>query len=235
MKNALRKFANSCAEKIYSTFESNSGNMILITTATGILLSTLAQSAAITVNKKYSVSQKAFMIPQELTEGAISVATLLLTSLILKNCAGRCVESGKIITKDLKAYLQQNNLAEKIGTKDYSVTKQINLLIDNTKNTDLFERGTKEVQQSLLSPHENALLNHEKTKDATSAIVTTAGSIISTALFVPLIRNCVAAKFQPANIEIINDVRKRKAMYENKQIAPKNNPVYNNYTDRMRI
>lgn len=213
MKKFVKKLVQNCGEKIYETFESSSGNMILITTAVGVFLSTVAQSLAVIGNKNYSVSQKAFMIPQELTEGVISIGTLLVTSFVMKASAAKLVESGKIITKDLKSYLKNNNALQNIGNSKYSVSKTIDLIKEDVKNSNTYKKGNEEIKKALLEPHNKAIMAHEQTKDATSAIVTTAGSIISTAVFVPLIRNSVAAKFQPANIEIMDCVQKQQSKY----------------------
>ena len=78
--------AKSIAEFVYRNFEAKgSGNMILLTTMAGIALSTIAQTIAIIANNKYSAPQKAFMIPQELTDGCITIYRYFLLLLRCKN------------------------------------------------------------------------------------------------------------------------------------------------------
>lgn len=208
-------FVNKLVNKIYSTFEKDSGNMILATSSLGLVMSCVAQVAAIIVNDKYSVSQKAFMIPQELSEGAISVCSLLITTLFVQNAAKKYVESGKLLTKDLNTYLKKNNLKTKRGVADFSISAEIKRITGEIKSGDKFVKSSEAQKTAMLKEHQNALISLEQTMDATSAITTTAGSVISTALFVPLIRNFVASKYQKQNMTIINNVRERQKCYKN--------------------
>mgnify|MGYP007038240962 CR=1 FL=1 len=76
LNSHLKRFAEKFGKFVYKYFEQGSGNMILITSMIAIGLSAMAQTAAIMINKKYTVSQKAFMIPQEITEGIMTMLSL---------------------------------------------------------------------------------------------------------------------------------------------------------------
>jgi len=71
MKNFLIKNIKSIIEFVYKHMEQGSGHMILLTSMTGILLSCLAQSGAILLNKKYMIlAEKKNTYTQE--QGGIS-------------------------------------------------------------------------------------------------------------------------------------------------------------------
>ena len=78
MKKSFKNFAKNIAETVYKVFGNDSGQMLLMTSIIGSLASCLAQTGAIILNKKYTDSQKAFMVPQELTEGFVTIASIFL-------------------------------------------------------------------------------------------------------------------------------------------------------------
>ena len=97
MPNPFIKFLKNMSEKIYEHFNESSGKMLLTTGVIGILASSLAQSVAILLNNKYSSSQKGFMIPQELTEGLITVFSMFFITKPIQKISSKMVKSGKIL------------------------------------------------------------------------------------------------------------------------------------------
>lgn len=215
MNNILKKVGKSFSDFVYKNFEKDSGNMLLITGITGIILSTAAQTAAIMFNKKYSVSQKAFMIPQELTDGTITICSMFFVTKPIQFCAKKYVKSGKILTKDMKNYLRNNNLLQKCGNRNFDIKNSINNIIYNTKKSDEFIKSSKNTQDKILKKHHKMLDTYDSINDATLAIATTAGSMFSTALISPFLRNYSASKYQKVNIQIYDNIKKQK-MYNNK-------------------
>ena len=198
----IQKAGKNLADFVYKRLGNGSGNMILITSMTGIALSSLAQTGAIFFNKKYSVSQKAFMIPQELTEGCITLLSMFLVTRPIQKLSAKYVKSGKILSKELSSYMIKNNLLNKRGKSDFNLEEYIKSTMNNiSSKSTTAERKTK-----MLKPHQEALHNYESVFDATSAICTTAGSIVSTALISPLLRNYVASKYQKTNLNIYNNI-----------------------------
>ena len=70
------------------------------------------------------------------------------------------------------------------------------------KKTDEFIKSSADRKASLLQEHNDILHNFDTFSDATSAIATTCGSIVSTALISPFIRNYTASHYQKLNMNI---------------------------------
>ena len=206
----FRKAAKYYAEGVYKQFGKSSGKMLLATSAIGIALSTLAQAGAVLFNDKYSVSQKAFMIPQELTEGVVSIASLFIITTPLQFFAKKYSTTGKILSKDLKNYMKKNNLLEKRGEPDFSLKDHLESAVKNIKTTDTFIKAQPQEKEALITEYQNLLNNYNSIEDATSAIVTAAGSILSTAVILPFLRNYSASYYQKINMRAYNMHQARK-------------------------
>ncbi len=204
MANFFQKAGKYIAEKVFKNIESGSGNMILITSMTGIAFSCIAQTFAIFINKKYSVSQKAFMVPQELTEGVISIASMFAISKPCQKAASKIMKSGKIFTKDMATYMKKYDLIGKRGEYDFDFQKSVKSIISKIENSDEFIKSNACKQEEFLAEHHNIIKEFNAVSDATSAFATTAGSIMSTALISPLLRNYVASYYQQVNLNYYN-------------------------------
>ena len=223
LKDFIQKGMKSYAEKIYRHLGKDSGNMIITTGVAGILFSTTAQTIAIFLNKKYSVSQKAFMIPQELAEGSIAACSLVLMSRPIKSLGIRYAKTGKILTKKMKNYLEKQNLLHKRGEKDFDFSQSVKNIIDKIEASDKFVKSSLEEQRAMTKEHTDILHEFNIVKDSTSAITTTVGSMLSTAIITPLIRNTLASHYQPINVNLYNNIpQKYKDRHERikAKIAP---------------
>ena len=185
MPRFFKKILDVISNFVYKNMETTSGSMILLTSVVGITLSTLAQAGAILLNKNYSTSQKAFMAPQKL--------------------ATRYANTGKILTKDLKTYLEKYSLLENRGHKDFNIKKSIINKIDDIKNSDGFSKCSQDVKESMLKEHLDTLNSFERTFDATSAIATSVGGIVSTTAISPLLRNTIASSYQKVAMNTLSN------------------------------
>ena len=202
MKKIFEKGIKNIVEIIHKHLGKDSGNMIIATGIAGILLSTFAQTLAISFNKKYSLSQKSFMIPQELTDGIASAIALFIISKPIRALGVKFASTGKVLTKEMKTYMEKNNLLKERGNINFDFSKSVNNIMEKIKSSEEYIKSpTKDV---FLKEHNDILNQYEIIKDSTSAITTTAGSIISTALITPLIRNYTASYYQPINIDRYN-------------------------------
>lgn len=228
MKKGFEKFVKSVVDFVYKNFEKHgSGNMLLITAITGFTLSTLAQTGAIIANKKYSASEKAFMIPQELTEGLINIFSMFMITKPLQKLAKSYTKSGKILSNEMKEYLQEMKLIDKRGQADFNLRKTVISIIKDIEKSDKFIRASKIEQNELLSKHKDILEKHDGIEDAVSAIVTTAGGILSATIIAPYLRNTVAANYQRVNMNAMNrheDIKRQLLEY---QAIQRQNPVGN--------
>ena len=203
----VRNTAKKIADFVYKHFEKNgSGAMILLTTMTGIALSAFAQTGAILVNNKYTTSQKAFMIPQELTEGCITILSLLLITTPLQKIAKKAVSTGRIRTKELSEYMIKHNLFDRKGNADFEFSKSVGSIIDKIKKSDEFIKSSNKERVSLLNEHNNIMHSYDTFSDMTSALATTAGSVFTTALVSPLLRNYTASYYQKVNMDVYNNL-----------------------------
>lgn len=192
-------------EWVYKRFETGSGAMILMTSITGMALSTIAQTGAIIFNKKYNDSQKAFMIPQELTEGLINICSMFLITKPLQRLSGKLVMTGKIATKEVLNYMKNNNLLEKRGSKGFDIGNHIKEAVSKLESSEIIGKLSEAEKTRSLAEYRNIIDNYDIYSDSVSAIATTAGAVFSTALIAPLIRNSVASRYQKINMSRIND------------------------------
>ena len=208
--NWLKYAVKQYAESVYKQFGKSSGKMLLATSAIGVALSTLAQASAVLVNEKYSVSQKAFMIPQELTEGAISILSLFIITSPIQILAKKYSTTGKILSKDLKNYMEKNNLLGKRGNLDFNLKELLESEVKKLESTDTLVKSAPQEKESMLLEYQNLLNNYNALEDATSAIVTAAGSILSTAVILPFLRNYSASYYQKINMHHYNQHQTKK-------------------------
>ena len=207
--STLKKGLTYLSENIYKHVEKNSGNMLLILSITGMLISSLAQAGAILFNKKYTNSQKAFMVPQELVEGIFNMISIFAIAKPTQKLAETCVKRGKILSKNLSNYMKANNINQKKSIKNFDLGKSIDKVIENIQKSDEFIHSSKSAQDSMLLEHFNALEEYNSIADATSAYATTGAMIMSATVFTPLIRNTIASKAQNINLKLISEVDER--------------------------
>lgn len=205
MKKPLTKFAKFMSEKIYKHFGENSGNMLLATSIIGILTSCIAQTGAICLNKKYTSSQKMFMIPQELTEGCIAALSIFFITKPIQKFANKCFNSGKILSKDMVEYLKKNNLSEKRGDANFDFKTSVLDIIHKIESSDKFIKSSKTQQTEFLAEHRQILNEFDTMADAASAYAATFAGITASAFVSPLLRNHVASKFQNAGLKYIEE------------------------------
>lgn len=211
MKSSLAKIIKSVTTFIYKRFEGNgSGNMIFLTSIIGFSLSALAQTGAIIANKKYTSSEKAFMVPQEIAEGIINIFSMFVITKPLQKFAKQYSKTGKLLTKEMKEYMQKNNLFSKRGDVDFDFGKSVRSIISEIEKSDKFIKSSVEGKNRLLSNHKAILQKHENMSDSLSAVITTAGGVLSTTFIAPVLRNAAAANYQRVNLNAIESKKEEK-------------------------
>ena len=209
MKN-LSNLAKKLSEKIYKMLGKNSGQMLLITSIIGISTSCLAQTGAILLNKKYTNSQKSFMIPQELTEGLITVLSIFIITKPCQKLAEKLVKSGKILTNELLEYYKKNNLTSKRGKANFDFTQNIEEIIQRIEKSDRYIKSSTIQKEELLKEHKKVLQEYNHFNDSTSAFATTIAGLSSTAIVSPILRNHVASYFHQASLNTSSNSKKQK-------------------------
>lgn len=158
----------------------NPGKMLIHTGVIGWVLSSAAQVAAIVINDKIPKEQKMFLVPQEMSDAAVNIASFYLITQSFKSVATKLVKTGKWAPKVLRDFLNNNKLADKVGKADFNVFKDVQL--------------PKETQSQLNSFN-----------DGVDLVATTVGSILSCNIVTPLLRNEIAAHGQKRGIQRMND------------------------------
>ncbi len=161
---------------IYKKYGQESGKMIvhagIITWAT----SSLAQIAAVAFNDKIPSEQKKFLVPQEIADGIVNIATFYLVTNSLKNIAGKLVSTGKWSTHAIRKFVEKNpKLKIKMGSLETNLSKTF--------------KENKEFHDS-----------YDTFKGGMEMMASTIGSVASCNLVTPLIRNSWGAKQQKISI-----------------------------------
>ena len=74
----MHKFFNNILESLAKNFSQDASKMLIITSAAGWALSSLAQICGILFNPEIDNKQKMFLIPQEIADAAANIGTFLL-------------------------------------------------------------------------------------------------------------------------------------------------------------
>ena len=213
MSPSFEKFVKRISEGIYKQFGKNSGTMLLATSILGTTASALAQAGVIFFNKKYTTSQKAFMIPQEIIECGLSAASLFFITKPVQKATLKTLQSGKILSKDLVTYLEKNNLLSKRGHSDFNLENDIKNIINYVKKSDKFIKASAEEQIRFLIEHKKALNDYNSIVDSTMAFSTTAAAAFSTAVVIPVVRNKFASFYQKKNLQVHDQYAEKKKLY----------------------
>ena len=202
--NGFEKFANKCAEKVYKWFGQSSGKMLLAASMVGISMSSLIQACAVLFNDKYTLKQKAFMVPQELGDAALSMVSILAITRPTQKLMAKLVKTGKIMPKNLVGYMKENKLLEKRGSFDFDFPKEVRQILEKIEKSDRFVKASESGRIYMSGVHKSALDNFENFEDSSMAIATTMAGIVSTCVAVPLLRNNIASRYQRKSMDYIN-------------------------------
>lgn len=161
---------------IYKKYGQESGKMIVHAGVITWATASLAQIAAVTFDNKIPSDQKKFLVPQEIAEGILNIATFYLVTNSLKNVASRLVSTGKWSTKAVRTFIEKHPQYKiKMGSIETNLTKTFK---ENEEFHDCYDtfKGGMEMMAS------------------------TVGSVISCNLATPVLRNSWGAKQQKHSI-----------------------------------
>lgn len=158
---------------LYKNYGENPGKMLVHTGVLGWVLSSLAQITAVVFNDKISTEQKSFLIPQEIADAAVNILSFYCITSTFKNLASKLVSTGKLTTKSIKNALLKSGVDKSmLGKFDFDIGK----LKDIPEGYKSFKNGV----------------------DVTASVV---GSIISSNIVTPILRNQYASKKQKEMVE----------------------------------
>lgn len=177
--NAINKLFSKSKDLIFTKFGPNPAKMLIVTGVLGWALSSAAQVVAILVNDKIPKEQKMFLVPQEICDGAINVASFFIVTSAIKRFASKLVSTGKLANVNIRKFLNNSPLIDNAGNK---VIVGKNLNIENLPDYHLIKD------------------DYKKFKNGIDVVGMTVGSILSCNIITPLLRNKLAAKRQQTYI-----------------------------------
>lgn len=180
--------------KIAKAYGHKPGKMLVHTGIIGWALSSLAQITAIAFNDKIKTEQKLFLIPQEIADAGINIASFYLITQGFKNVSNNLVKTGRWLPKSVKNMLECRGAASELGKANFDVYRS-----------------------NLLSP--SGLKVYYSFKNGMDVIGTTLGSIVSCNIVTPIIRNEIASDRQKRSLAVMN---KNTQMPAKQKMMPNN-------------
>ena len=171
MANFLKPFINWVAKH----YGDNVGKMLIHTGVVGWILSSAAQVVAIVINDEIPKKQKMYMIPQEIADACVNIASFYLVTQTFKSIGSKLVDSGRWLSAPVRKFLIDNKVAN-VGKKGFDVLTQGNLTPEMLKKFSEFRNGM-------------------------DVLFTTTGSILSCNILTPIVRNEIAANRQKTAIK----------------------------------
>ena len=158
-------------ENLWNNYTKDLANILIVTGVTGWALSSAGQIVGLLANDKISNKEKTFLIPQEVFDAGVNIASFLLITTGIKKFANKLVTTGKVAPKSLREYYETTPFKSFVGTDKFNAERDLNGLASFTP--------------------------HKKTYDGFKNIVTTGatigGSIFSCNIVTPLLRNNLAS------------------------------------------
>ena len=206
----------SCFQKIlnglYNSFKKDSSRMLIYTGAAGWTLSSLAQVCGILFNPEISNEKKSFLVPQELADAAVNILSFILITQSVRSVASKLFSTGKFAPAQVRKYIKDHNLMQKVGKLELDLDKIIELDKAFPKNS------------------------YYATKNLGTGVATIGAGIFSSNIVTPIARNLMASNMQKDYIaRKSTDVPKKDVKVENEvnnKPVFKANPYYN-YTGSL--
>lgn len=178
----IPSYVNKQATKIYNKFAHDPGSLLLITGTIGWILSSAAHIVSIVVNDKVEKNQKKFLVWQEFADAAVNIASFYIITDRFTKLGKHLVKSGKIATPKIMKFLEDNKLTADIGKKTFDISESNAFKKLNTKDGKAFKE------------------HYFNMEDGVAFIASTTGSIISSNIITPILRNKFAADRQKQSI-----------------------------------
>ncbi len=172
---------------LYKNYGENPGKMLVHTGVLGWILSSLAQVWVVVFNDKISPEQKTFLIPQEIADAAVNILSFYVVTSSVKNLASKLVSTGKLSTKNIRAFLAKEGINAK--SKDKSKLECIGNINFNIEKLDNYSEIKGE---------------YKSFKNGVDVIASTIGSIVSCNIITPVLRNKYAAIKQKQALAVMN-------------------------------
>jgi len=216
----ITSFIKGCSNYVYEHMAKNPGNMLLFTGTAGWVLSAIAQVIGLINNKKISNDQKKFLIPQELADAAVNIASFFFITKACTKIGDRLVTSGKLSTSYLRGKLKALKQDSFIGKESFDISKLPQII--NKSNPDFDPEFSKKFFDFF---------------DGIDFISSVVGSIISCNIITPFLRNKFAANRQKKALEkdkMQNNIEKPANLTPTSPVLPMQNKLsVNDYKSKV--
>ncbi|MBD5401902.1 hypothetical protein HDR58_03745 [bacterium] len=176
---SLSSMFNNFKNCVARNYGEHPGKMLIHTGIIGWVLSSAAQVAAIVINDKIPKEQKMYLIPQEIADAGVNIASFYLITQSFKSLASKLVSTGKWLPKTVRTFLDNNGYSNNVGKVAFDVLDDAKLPADLASSYKGFSDGI-------------------------DVLATTAGSILSCNIVTPILRNQIAARRQQTGIAKLN-------------------------------
>ncbi|MCQ2739392.1 MAG: hypothetical protein MJ237_04105 [bacterium] len=189
----MAKFPQNFFEFIYKSFKDDTANMLIWTGVAGWALSSVAQIIAILVNPKFSDEKKGFLLPQEVADAAVNIASFFLITRVSRKIVLNAFKSGKFASSGVREFLNKNKniYGDKVGKLDFNLDEVAEKFMPS------------KVKDEYLS-----------TKSFATTMATIGGGIVASNIITPILRNKVASKAQKSYIEYKHNIEKQQPVKE---------------------
>jgi len=197
-------------------YSQDAGNMLLYTATAGWILSAAGQIFGIVKNEKVSKKEKKFLIPQEIADAAINIASFFLVTYSFQNFTKGLVSKGKIITPRIKEICGKYGIklekdaegkAVNIGN---AITKKISdykAILDADKNEPIkMGLNLNKAKKDKINVGINELTNFKNEEfgpfeSGLKIAGNVLGGVVSGNIITPMLRNPMAAYKQKTALE----------------------------------
>ena len=191
-------------QKAWNTYSKDVGKSLIHWGSVGWVFSSLAQVFAIGINKNIDKKEKKFLIPQELSDGAVNVGLYYTITQGIKSLGDWLVESGSFIKKDTADFLNAIN-TRGLSLKDF--VKQhgsISKILNNLKTNRQLAGVDSAVLNSALAVLDKSSDSFSHWKNGIGTVFTICASVLACNVITPYCRNKIASGFQKKHIERAN-------------------------------
>lgn len=182
----ILKIIGSYSKCKFETFKDNvltkygeqPGKMLVHTGVLGWILSSLGQITAVAFNDKIPTEQKSFLIPQEIADAFVNIASFYVVTQSLKSLGSKLVTSGKISSPKIREFVSNLGKNSSMGKWDFDIRK--------------------------LNDFDNIKTEFKDFKNGVDIYASLAGSVASCNIITPIIRNKIAANRQKDTLAKMN-------------------------------
>lgn len=188
------KYWADIVKKVYKSYGENPGTMLLHTGAVGWVLSSLGQISGILMNNKISPEQKMFLIPQECSDAFVNIVSFYTLTSGVKFIGSKLSKTGKIRTSAITNLLKERGLILEKGQ-----TREAGKVYAGDWNFDITKLNYYRF---------NIAPDFKPFNNGMEVIFGLIGSIISSNLVTPVVRNYYASKRQKDIVNQYQDWKK---------------------------